>query len=159
MSNFYRDLLSHYQDVRNYLGRFETPLFSRDDLVQETYLRALETVRIRGPPGPVKPWLLTIAKRTGIEGWRRSQMRITESLVAEPVTSEKPEVLDELVGYEERDQVARAIQRLQPAARTLVSAFYFDGRKLVDLEREQALPEGSLRRLLLRARNEIRRRV
>jgi RNA polymerase sigma-70 factor (ECF subfamily) len=72
-----------------------------DDLVQETFLRALRSLEGYRGDAPVQPWLLSIARRVCADHVRRRVRqrrlldRITTSTVASPAPA--PEGLDELI--------------------------------------------------------------
>ena len=68
-----------------------------DDLVQETYLRALGSIHAYRGDGPVQPWLLSIARRVCADHVRRRvrQRRLVDRISHGTVPSEPP-VLDGL---------------------------------------------------------------
>jgi RNA polymerase sigma-70 factor (ECF subfamily) len=72
-----------------------------EDLVQETYLRALNGLPAFRGDAPVRLWLLSIARRTCADHVRRRQRRrrLLERIGREPVatTEYAPEVADDLV--------------------------------------------------------------
>jgi RNA polymerase sigma-70 factor (ECF subfamily) len=79
-----------------------------EDLVQETYLRALKALpRFRGD-APVRLWLLSIARRTCADHVRRRQRRrrlmdrVVNDTVADSVSA--PEVNDDLLGALDPDR-------------------------------------------------------
>ena len=70
-AHLYRDgnkdahgLLVYYPAVTRYVRNLVAPHYSSADIVQETYSRALTTIRNRGPPQRSLAWLLCIARRT-----------------------------------------------------------------------------------------------
>jgi RNA polymerase sigma-70 factor, ECF subfamily len=79
-----------------------------EDLVQETYLRALKALpRFRGD-APVRLWLLSIARRTCADHVRRRQRRrrLMDKVMSEavPVTASAPEVTDDLLATLDPDR-------------------------------------------------------
>jgi RNA polymerase sigma-70 factor, ECF subfamily len=66
-----------------YLGRPADP----DDLVQETYERALRTLHLYRGDGPARAWLFSIARRVCIDAGRRSSRR---RRLADRLTSQMP---------------------------------------------------------------------
>ena len=72
-----------------------------DDLVQETYLRAIRALSGYRADAPVQVWLLTIARRVCADHVRRRQRqrRLIDRISRQPqrLTSAPPEMVDDLL--------------------------------------------------------------
>ena len=79
-----------------------------EDLVQETYLRALSSLRGFRGDAPVRLWLLSIARRTCADHVRRRQRRrrLIDKVVSEPMraTESAPDVTDDILDALDRDR-------------------------------------------------------
>jgi len=65
----------HERDVVRYLTLLLRDPDDAEDLAAETFRRAFEAWRDgRGPAGRPLPWLLTIARRLAMNGWRRRRL-------------------------------------------------------------------------------------
>ncbi|MER6698679.1 sigma-70 family RNA polymerase sigma factor [Streptomyces fimicarius] len=64
-----------HHDVRRYVSVLADDAQVADDLVQETFLRAVSTVHLFQGRGSARAWLLTIARRTVVDNLRRAASR------------------------------------------------------------------------------------
>ncbi|MFD4127148.1 sigma-70 family RNA polymerase sigma factor [Streptomyces globisporus] len=64
-----------HHDVRRYVSALADDSQVADDLVQETFLRAVSTVHLFQGRGSARAWLLTIARRTVVDNLRRAASR------------------------------------------------------------------------------------
>ena len=118
-----------------------------DDLVQETYLRALRGLASFRGEAPVRAWLLTIARRTCADHVRRRQRerRLVERIRSRSVVDRVPS----------RDHTEELLAGLDPDRR---EAFVLT--QLCDLSYEEAAQimgcaVGTIRSRVSRARSEL----
>ncbi|MFJ8768769.1 sigma-70 family RNA polymerase sigma factor [Streptomyces clavifer] len=64
-----------HHDVRRYVTALADDFQVAEDLVQETFLRAVSTVHLFQGRGSARAWLLTIARRTVVDNLRRAASR------------------------------------------------------------------------------------
>ena len=105
------DLAQHRNIVRSYLARFHRPWYTVDDLLQDTFLQASQTIRNRGPPERPVPWLLSIARRTATRQLRQEERHRRKYLV-DIVAEAQREPVQDLLHHEIRSRLGEAIQRL-----------------------------------------------
>jgi RNA polymerase sigma-70 factor, ECF subfamily len=123
-----------------------------EDLVQETYLRALRALpRFRGD-APVRLWLLSIARRTCADHVRRRQRqrrlfdRLTSDALCEganPFAAEPVVTMD-------------AVQRLDPDRREAFALTQLVGLSYEEAATVVGCPIGTIRSRVARARGDLR---
>lgn len=123
-----------------------------EDVVQETFLRAWQSIGSLQDPGAFRGWLLTIARRLS---WGQAETREREapSLAASPVTGRPDEPRDP---EEAREEVHRALARLPERYRVPVTLHFLNGLEYGAIERLTGLANGSLRGLVARGVAKLR---
>jgi RNA polymerase sigma-70 factor (ECF subfamily) len=123
-----------------------------EDLVQETYLRALGALpRYRGD-APVRLWLLSIARRTCADHVRRRQRhrRLLDRLTSEAVC-------DGLTPFGGDPSVTMdAVQRLDPDRREAFALTQLAGLSYEEAATIVGCPIGTIRSRVARARGDLR---
>lgn len=127
-----------------------------EEAAQETWLRMVKGLSGYREGGPVRPWVLTIARNTTRDLLRRRARDSAERAV-EPEETARPE--SALLRRECAEQIARAIAELAPPHREVITLKY-----AMDLPNEEIAAVLGIRRSALwmrlsRARQELRRRV
>ena len=154
-----------YADVLYNLARWlEHDPGQAEDLVQETYARALGAAERFEPGSNLKAWLCTILRHVHLDRRRRSRNApgVTE-LEDQPALDESsaqaaaelgPEQIRALVA----EEVATAVHELPEAFRTVI---LLDLEGLTEKEMASVLdcPPGTVKSKLSRARAELRRRL
>ncbi|MEV5205275.1 sigma-70 family RNA polymerase sigma factor [Streptomyces sp. NPDC053720] len=72
---FERVIRALHNDVRRYVTALADDSQVAEDLVQETFLRAVSTVHLFQGRGSARAWMLTIARRTVVDSLRRAASR------------------------------------------------------------------------------------
>lgn len=122
-----------------------------EDLVQETFLRAWESLKELKEPGAFRGWLLTIARRLA---WRRAELSGRDELA--PEAPEKPEVADARDPEEAREKVQEALARLPERYRIPVTLHFLNGMEYGAISKLTGLANGSLRGLIARGASKLR---
>lgn len=129
-----------------------------EDIVQETWLRAVEAWRVDGMPDRPAAWLARVAIRL-LSNYRRHEL-------VERVSGEDPDVLaagEEPEGerFRKRSMLQRALDRLPFGQARMLEAFHFDDQRVAEIAASSGLSEraveGRLRRARLRLRQLIER--
>jgi RNA polymerase sigma-70 factor (ECF subfamily) len=114
-----------------------------EDIVQETLLQAWRHPEVLDPArGPVRPWLLTVARRVAIDHYRARQARPME------VGDEGLDQLAEDDGVDEaleRWLVADALASLAPAHREALVHTYYAGRTVTEAAVTIGVPAGTVK--------------
>ena len=124
-----------------------------EDLVQETWMRALDAWPVRGMPDEPLAWLIRVARNTLI-----SHFRHTRPLPVDPATLD----LEAAASPEAEDTsavVAWGLSRLRRAQADMLEAFYFDGKSVAEIARERSLSERAVEGRLRRARAKLRKKL
>jgi len=135
----------HLDLIYNLARRLARSQSQAEDLVQETYLRALRGWR-RQPPDDVRAWLATICLNIARAGWRRDQARPAEVLDPDAGTTvvsgqdTAAEALDEAV----RDQVHRALWQLPAAQREAITLMDLCGFTAAEVATMTGAPRGTV---------------
>ena len=122
-----------------------------EDIVQETFLRAWESLRELKEPGAFRGWLLTIARRLA---WRRAELSGRDDLV--PEVPETPAETDAHDPEEAREKVQEALARLPERYRIPVTLHFLNGMEYGAISKVTGLANGSLRGLLARGAAKLR---
>jgi RNA polymerase sigma-70 factor (ECF subfamily) len=114
-----------------------------EDVVQETLLQAWRHPEALDPArGPVRPWLMTVARRLVIDQWRARQARPDEvgdeALGALASTDGVDEALD-------RWLVADALATLTPEHREALVHTYYAGRTVTEAAVVLGIPPGTVK--------------
>lgn len=123
-----------------------------EDVVQETFLRALRAVSGFHEDRPLRPWLLGIAAnrcRTALSG-RSRRPRVADSAV---------EAIDTRPGLSDPDDLAgelgRALDRLRPEYRAVFTLFHEQGLPYEEIGLALGRPIGTIKTWLHRARAQM----
>ncbi len=119
---FLAETLTHLDLVYNLARRSTTSIHEAEDLVQETYLRALQGWR-RRRPDRTAPWLATICLNIARSQHRRRVVRPAEILDPDPgveVASAQDTEMQTLVALD-REAVNVALQQLSAEQREAVA--------------------------------------
>ena len=127
-----------------------------DELVQEIWLRMLQGIGRLREPDKFRPWLFGIAHRCMMDQLRVRYASPTDAVVsAEEIAAEAPAEDRELVARE----LGRGMLRLPAAERDVLSLFYLEELSLSDVASVLAVPVGTVKSRLFRARNLLRREL
>ena len=135
---------------------------SAEDLVQETYLRAFRSVAQITDPSGFRSWLMTIGQSVLIDSFRRAG-----ALRRSPPPRASQEVLDNVAApagpeagaADTREKVRVILQSLPEEYRLPLTLRYIDGAEYESIQMQLGLSPGSLRGLLYRGLQLLRRAV
>lgn len=122
---------------------------SADDLTQETYLRALQSLPSYQARAPFRVWLLGIARRTCADALRRRQRR--RRLIDRLQTARIEHVPDAAGGVAVHDLLGR----LDPHRRAAFVLTQVLGLSYAEAAQVCAVPVGTIRSRVARARDQL----
>jgi RNA polymerase sigma-70 factor (ECF subfamily) len=114
-----------------------------EDVVQETLLQAWRHPEVLDPErGPIRPWLLTVARRVSIDHYRARQARPTE--VGDEGLTELgvDDGIDEAL---ERWLISDALATLAPAHSEALLHTYYAGRTVTEAATVLGIPVGTVK--------------
>jgi RNA polymerase sigma-70 factor (ECF subfamily) len=123
------------------------------DAVQEALVRAWRDLPGLRDPGNFDAWLHRLTVNASIDAVRRRRRRVIE---VELTPIHDPTIPDETVRVADRDQLARAIERLEPEQRAVIVLHYYLGLPLQDAAATLAIPLGTAKSRLHRALTALR---
>lgn len=153
------DLLQIYRDTVRPLYAFVSRRVGGDtalaeDLVQETWMRALDTWPTRGVPDEPLAWLMSVARNTLISHFRKHRPdSIDPALI---------EIEDERYSAARPDSAAVVgwgLAQLRRAHADVLEAFYFDGQSVGEIASARSLSERAVEGRLRRARARLKAKL
>jgi RNA polymerase sigma-70 factor (ECF subfamily) len=138
------------------LARLRNPTEAQE-LVQEVFIHAMTKLAQLRDPACFAGWLRQITERMAINRLtRRRPVLGAEPSVLDNIQATGSSPLEDLVRMEQKAQLWAGLQRLKPADRATLVAFYINGRSLKQMSREFETPIGTIKRRLHVARNRLR---
>jgi RNA polymerase sigma-70 factor (ECF subfamily) len=127
-----------------------------DELAQDVFIQAMQKINQLRVPEAFGGWLRQIVHRMAINRVTRNRSAIAcdpETLDASCVTEDAP---DQVVQDREQAQVVRnSIDRLGALDQETLTAFYLNGRTLIEMSNEFQAPIGTIKRRLHVARKRL----
>ncbi len=131
-----------------------------EEVTQDTFLRAFTHLDQYDEHRPFYPWIATIAVRLA-QNWlrRHARVRMHEPTGLEPMDepATTTDLLDELITDERGRHLWRSVAGLPSGERTAVILYYRDEMKVRDIARALGVTSGTVKTLLFRARQRLRR--
>lgn len=143
--------------LRRYVGRVAGNADAADELVQDIWVHVLQGIGRLKDPARLRAWLFGIAHR-------RLMDRMRASYGAPAIADTELDALhDGGAPDSDRDLAARelerGLQRLPPSEREVLSLFYLDELPLAEVAQVLAIPVGTVKSRLFRARNLLRQQL
>jgi len=157
------DLAALVQDYSGLLYRVALSLLHNpaeaEDVVQDVFLRVMERKRELGNIAELRPWLVRIAWNLALDRRRRIRPDQIDDLLAEGLVSADLPADQALVESSRIRQVLGAMERLPQRERQALLLSAMDELSTVEIGAVLGRSESSVRSLLFRARNHLRRRL
>ncbi|GAA2412301.1 sigma-70 family RNA polymerase sigma factor [Actinomadura vinacea] len=122
-----------------------------DDVAQEIWVAVLRGLPRLADPGRFTPWLFTIARRTVLNRLRH-EYTVTET----PGGAEEPSAGDLAEEVVERNELISALAGLPATEREILILFYLEDLSIEDCAQICAIPVGTVKSRLHRARRLLR---
>jgi RNA polymerase sigma factor (sigma-70 family) len=153
------DLINVYRDTIRPLYAYVSRRVGGDaglaeDLVQDTWMRALDAWPKRGAPDEPLAWLLRVARNTLISHFRRFR--------PEPIDPASIDLEAPAFSPDEPDSavvVSWGLARLRRAHAELLEAFYFEGKTVREIAAARSWSERAVEGRLRRARAKLKKQI
>jgi RNA polymerase sigma-70 factor (ECF subfamily) len=151
-----QQLMAIYQDTVHPLYRYMAKRTGgnrelTEDIVQESFLRALASWRTGAPPGSPLAWLKRVARNILIDALRRTKGERKHRADLEPA-ADGPPAADPFESLE----LFLAIASLGRKKARVIEAFYYDGLSVKEIAAEMAISARAVEGYLRRARQALR---
>lgn len=125
-----------------------------EDLVQETWMRALDAWPSRGVPDEPVAWLIRVARNTLVSHFRRQRPESIDPALIE-IEDERfsPAAPDSAV------VVGWGLTQLRRAHADVLEAFYFEGQSVSEIAASRSMSERAVEGRLRRARAKLRTKL
>ena len=127
-----------------------------EDLVQDTWMRAIGSWRAKGIPDDPLAWLVRVARNTLVSQFRHRRPQLLEPGLLDLIESQ-PSTASEDPGA--ASVVNWGLARLRRAHAELLEDFYFAGKSVRDIARERSMSERAVEGRLRRAREKLKKRI
>ena len=142
--------------LRRYVQRVVGDSESADELVQDIWLGVIQGIRRLQDPARFRSWLFGIAHRRLMDRLRgRYLAPAGDNEAADEIPANLP---DPDRGLEARE-LERGLRRLPPFEREVLSLFYLEELSLAEVAQVLAIPVGTVKSRLFRARNLLRHEI
>jgi RNA polymerase sigma-70 factor, ECF subfamily len=150
-----RELLGRYGQrlYRIVLASHRDPDLA-EDIVQETFIRAVRAAATLREETSLFAWLAQIAHRVAIDFYRKNK-RLVREVVDTADARPRPDA--DLEASEAAGRVRLALARLKPDVREVVVLRYYGGFSVAELARVLGKSEVAVRKELQRARERLRK--
>lgn len=147
---------AHYEGLYRYAYRLSASAADAEDLVQETFGKALKQLRQLREADRAKAWLFSILRNAYLHRVRSDRQARLVSLEAvgdlpEPDAGPLPDI--------EPEQLQQALSELPEVFRTPVILFYFEDFSYREIAEQMELPLGTVMSRLARAKTWLRDRL
>jgi RNA polymerase sigma-70 factor (ECF subfamily) len=127
-----------------------------EDVVQETFIRALARARDLREEASLFPWLVRIALRVASDYRRKVRRETLTDTVSDGICEKSLSPEAELEERESNERVRKALAALKPYPRELMTLRYFASLSVAELAAVFGKSEVAIRKDLQRARDRVR---
>ncbi|MGW3958692.1 sigma-70 family RNA polymerase sigma factor [Amycolatopsis sp. NPDC005003] len=126
-----------------------------EDVVQETMIRAWQhSDTLEREPGMLRGWLLTVARRIVIDGWRNRRVRPQEVALEIPENAESTDRTDSSLAAL---TITRALRELDAKYQSVIYETYLAGNTVRQAAEILGIPEGTVKSRLYTAMRQLRK--
>ncbi|MEV0790279.1 sigma-70 family RNA polymerase sigma factor [Kribbella sp. NPDC050459] len=151
LDNFIRAL---HHDVRRYVAHLSADPHAADDLTQETFLRALQSLHRFEGRSSARTWLLSIARRTVADELRRRAARPRISRYDWQLAAEQSQPRD-LPGFDDGIALTELLDKIPGDRREVFVLTQLAGVPYAQTAAQLGCPVGTVRSRVARARTTL----
>lgn len=152
----FEELWSHRQALSDLCRRIVGDPATAEDVVQDTYIRALHNLEQLERRPSLMPWLATVARRRSIDELRRRRRSTPVDAMCDEATRPELDPGESTAAGETVERVRRALTALTERERQLLTLRVDLGLSLAELADEDESSVDSVRSVLSRARTKLR---
>jgi RNA polymerase sigma-70 factor (ECF subfamily) len=148
----------HLDSVRRFVFSFSSNWQDADDITQEALIKAFRAFGTYDGRAALSTWLYTVARSASID-WHRSRLARAgrcERPLPELQPAPEPAQDQSYSDRQDRERLWAAIQRLEEHSRVPLVLFEIEGLSYEEIAAVEAIPVGTVRSRLSRARQQLR---
>ena len=143
------------QPLRRHVARVAGDAHAAEELVQDIWLRVVQGIGRLQDPFKFRAWLFGIAHRRLMDELRGRYATPATEVELDALAADLPDADRELVARE----LERGLARLPASERYVLSLFYLEELSLADVAQVLAVPVGTVKSRLFRARQLLRHQL
>lgn len=152
-------IAGYEREIKAVLRPYVPPGLELEDLVQESILEALKSIRARGPPNKPAPWLRTVAIRAAKRQARTHYRQMRGSRTGYEAECD---LADPYTHAERKDEIARVlevIEGMNSEEQEVIIRHYLQEKPCARIAEELGITENNTKQRLFRARNKLREQL
>ncbi|WP_042142830.1 RNA polymerase sigma factor [Paucisalibacillus sp. EB02] len=113
----------YYLDIYHFSLYFSNNKQDAEDITQETFLKAINSLSLLRDSNKAKYWLLSIARHTAIDNMRKKKFKTVLPDLIEKMSANKElenTTMDQLLVKEKWEEIQRALLKIKPHYRSLL---------------------------------------
>jgi len=153
----YRRLVVRYQNtVATQMRRFSRDAGVLEELVQEVFVQAYQSLKSYNGHAPFLHWLRRIATRVGYRYWKKEHRRMLRETSLEESGIEIPVEPKIISHFEASETLHRLFAKMAPEDRLVLTLFYVDECTTNEIAAQTQWTRTGVKVRLYRARNKLR---
>lgn len=128
-----------------FLYRMTGDSYLSEDLMQETFVRALRASKTYKPQGRLASWLFSIATNLVKDHWRKQRSRNSALIVANGDEFSRGSAEDEAMAFNDIESVRRALLSLPFEQRAPLVLFYYHDLSYEEIAKCLVIPVGTVK--------------
>lgn len=162
MESFRQLIKQHERLVAHMVGRLVKNAEDQEEICQDVFLKVYDKLREFNAQSKLSTWIATIAYRHAINHIRRKQIPISEhgewgNFKEQFVANDNLE--EELAEKDLEEHVLFYIDQLPIHYRAVLTMYHVDGMSYEEIGKITAMPEGTVKNYLFRARNLLKEKL
>jgi len=146
---------AHSKQVYNTIYRLLNHTGEAEDILQETFVTAFQSIHQFNHTGAFRSWIKRIAINKAITLIRKRKLKWVELDVGEPILFEEEEAVDEEAFEYTMDTVAQAIEMLPVNYRTVFQLYAVENIPQTEIAQMLGINHNAVRTQYFRAKNKV----
>ncbi|NND05341.1 MAG: RNA polymerase sigma factor [Saprospiraceae bacterium] len=157
----YRAIVDEYQDMVYTLNmKVLKDSMLAEDVSQEVFVKVFRKLETFAGNSSLKTWIFRITYRTALDALR-SKRPVFSSVGSDDgeydVVDHAPSQQDQMESIQDKDQIHRAIDQLQPDQALVVTLYYLEEKKIKEIGKATGFSESKVKVDLHRGRNALKK--